>query len=260
MEKSERMRDGWRRIFGPPETEKTQSYYAGLMKGEVHKHHPWGKAARFNSEKALRSPSVRKYFTAKVAPLLRDADRVLDAGCGPGTFLPAVSPLCGELVGVDVSSAFVMESHSTVARFGLRNTTIVQGKTEALPFPASSFDVVLVVDVLHHLYRLEESVTELKRVLKPDGRMLVFEPNILNPLLSLMSILDRNEWGSFLLCRKGAYTALFEGRFRIEALEYNGLVIGPDQPLFLKMADLLNRPALRLRWLNPKIFVSLKNA
>ena len=251
-----------RTFFRPPKTEDTQRFYAGIVSGEKHKHHPWGKETRFNSEKASKSPSVKKYFTAKVTPLLRPTDTVLDMGCGSGLFLPSLSPLCRELVAFDVSPDFVRESRATVEKFGLANTTVVQGEAETLPFPDGTFDAALVSDTIHHLCHVERSMDELKRVLKPGARSLVFEPNILNPALLLMCLFDRNEWGALGLCRKSAYEKLFKDRFRIESMEYNGLLIGPDSPAFLKVADLLNRKnaAALLGWLNPKIFISLRNA
>ena len=256
------MRRGLSRLFRPPTTESTRRHYAELMRDEVRKHHPWGKAARFSAEKAVRSPSVRKYFAGKVAPFIRSTDRVLDLGCGSGIFLPSLSELCGTLVAVDVSWPFVRASDTVTAQFDLRNTTVVQGQAECLPFGDASFDVVVVIDTLHHLYRLDECVRDLQRVLRPGGRLLMFEPNIMNPALLLMCVLDRNEWGALGLCRKTAYVDLFESRFHIDTVEYNGLLIGPDGPLFRGIADLLNstRAQALLGWLNPKLFIALTNA
>src|SRR5262245_6900724 len=247
--------------FRPPKTADTQQFYGDVVRGETHKHHPWGKEERFNSEKAARSPSVKKYFTAKAAPFLNPTDKVLDMGCGSGIFLPSLSALCGELVAIDVSPAFVAESQATVEKFELTNTTVMQGAAEALPFADGAFDAAVVSDTIHHLYHLEESIAELQRVLKPGARILIFEPNILNPALLLMCVFDRNEWGALGLCRKAAYAQLFKDRFRVESMEYNGLLIGPDSPAFLKVADFLTRDGVApiLGWLSPKIFIVLRN-
>ena len=248
-------------MFRPPKTEETQRFYAGVASGEKHKHHLWGKEARFNSRKVANSPSARLYFTARVASFLRPTDRVIDMGCGPGLFLPSLSPLCGQLVAADVSEDFVRQSVETIREFGLTNTKAVQASAEALPFADGEFDVAIVSDTLHHLYNLKRSIDEVSRIVKRGGLILIFEPNILNPALFLMCLFDRNEWGVFGLCRKAAYAKIFKDRFRIERMEYNGLLIGPDSPLFMRIVNFLNHPRVSplLGWLNPKIFIVVRN-
>ncbi len=249
------------KIFRPPQTQDTQKFYAGLMNHNCHKNHIWGKSKRFNNEKSIQSPSMRKYFRDKIIPLIEPTDKVIDIGCGSGVFLPIISPLCGEMIGIDVSSAFVEESLATVKRFGLKNTSIITARSEELPFPNNEFDVVLLVDVIHHVYYLSETISEMKRISKSGGRIIIYEPNILNPALFLMCLLDRNEWGALGLGRQGAYSALFGDIFEIECMEYNGLLIGPDSPFSLKIADFLNNKFVFnfLGWLNPKIFISMTN-
>lgn len=248
-------------LFRPPKTQHTQEFYSKVVNNEQHKNHIWGKDQRFNSEKAIKSTSVKKYFTNKIVPLIGATDRVLDLGCGSGMFLPVVSPLCRELTGVDVSPAFVEESLDTVEKFALNNTSIIAAKSEDLPFAENEFDVVIVVDVLHHIYYLSETVSEIQRITKPGGRIIVFEPNILNPALFIMCLLDRNEWGALGLGHKQAYRELFRNIFKIDCIDYNGLLIGPDSSFSLKIADWLNKKSVSkfLGWLNPKIFISMTN-
>lgn len=61
----------------------------------------------------------------------------------------------------------------------------ISGDAEALPFRNESFDLVYGCSVLHHL-DLEEALREVRRVLRPGGRLVFSEPNLLNPQVFLM--------------------------------------------------------------------------
>ena len=94
------------------------------------------------------------------------------------------------------------------------------------------------------------------------GKLIVFEPNKLNPLLYIMCVLDRNEWGLLRLGSFRKYRGLLKPGFQIETMEHNGLLIGPDGPLFLSIADLLRTgiTGKLFGWLSPKIFISATKA
>lgn len=240
-------------LFRPTATDDTATFYEDLMEGRRSCFF-WGRQ-RFDAAKAARSRSVAQHFTTPIRALIRQDQHVLDVGCGAGVFLPIVSPLCARLIGLESSPAFAQLSRDVVQQRQLTNTSVVSGVCEALPFDTATFDVVLVVDVLHHLTHLRESVAELQRVLKPGGTLIVFEPSKLNPLLALLCFLDRNEWGLLALGTPRAYRRLLGPHFTIETLAYSGLVIGPDNRLITGIADLLSAgTAYRLLgWLNPKL-------
>ena len=71
-------------------------------------------------------------------------------------------------------------------------------------------------------------MAEVIRVLKPDGLLLIFEPNKANPLLALMCVLDPNEHGLLKLGTFSSYRKLIGRRANIICKEYNGMLVGPD--------------------------------
>ena len=109
--------------------------------------------------------------------------QVLDVGCGRGEILRHCAKLGADAYGIDYA---VVAVH--MARDVIQNTTGAQGKTgiarsdaKKLPFPTAYFDRVLMFDVVEHLYpwELQESLLEIYRVLKPDGRFIVHTaPNV----------------------------------------------------------------------------------
>lgn len=107
----------------------------------------------------------------EAAPSLRQA-RVLDNGCGIGTYVAHLRPLAREVWGLDYERDRVAEA---ARRLGPER--LVVGAGEALPFPDASFDVVISNEVIEHVRDDRESVSEMVRVLTPGGRAVVFCPN-----------------------------------------------------------------------------------
>ncbi len=104
---------------------------------------------------------------------IRPGWRCLDVGCGDGrmsgTWLKAHG--C-EYVGVDISENAVGEARS----LGLDAKRIEDAA--ALPFPGDSFDAVVCIEVLEHLFQPQLVVGETFRVLKPKGVLIATVPNV----------------------------------------------------------------------------------
>lgn len=120
------------------------------------------------------------YFPIHAARLLETARpapgaRLLDVACGRGAVLfPAarrVGP-AGEAVGIDLSPAMIRETEAERARRGLANVRLVAMDAEALDFPDASFDVVTCAFALFFFPRLEVALAEIRRVLRPGGRLV----------------------------------------------------------------------------------------
>ena len=98
--------------------------------------------------------------------------RVLELGCGTGEFTRRVARAGAELVALDLSPELLAKARSKVrtdARF-------VRGDATVLPFPTASFDAVYGCSILHHL-DVAAALTEVRRVLRPGGRLVFSEPN-----------------------------------------------------------------------------------
>jgi ubiquinone/menaquinone biosynthesis C-methylase UbiE len=109
--------------------------------------------------------------------------RALEYGCGTGVFLERVAASGAQLVGLDLSPDLLARARTRLA--GADNVRLARGNAEALPFPDASFDTVYGCSVLHHL-DLVAGLREAWRVLRPGGRLVFSEPNLLNPQVALM--------------------------------------------------------------------------
>ncbi len=95
--------------------------------------------------------------------------RILDVGCGTGANLEMLDDF-GEAEGVDVST----EALDFCQTRGLQN--VRQGEAEHLPYEDNSFDLVTGLDVVEHLDNDVAGLQEMRRVLRPNGRALLFVP------------------------------------------------------------------------------------
>lgn len=112
-------------------------------------------------------------FVQDICPLVTDRrPRILDVGCGTGANLLMLSKY-GDAEGVDVSEdalAFCRER-------GLENVKL--GAAEKLPYDDGTFDLVTALDVVEHLDDDLAGLREMRRVLRPGGRVLLFVPTFM---------------------------------------------------------------------------------
>lgn len=107
----------------------------------------------------------------------------LELGCGTGIFLEKVATTGARIVGLDLSADLLAKARARLG--GAPNVVLLRGDAEHLPYAASSFDVVYGSSVLHHL-DLDRALGEIFRVLRPGGRCVFTEPNIVNPQVAVM--------------------------------------------------------------------------
>jgi SAM-dependent methyltransferase len=101
--------------------------------------------------------------------VVRLPPRILDVGCGTGANLQMLARF-GAAEGVDVS----IEALDFCRARGL--TDVKQGAAESLPFADASFDLVTGLDVVEHLDDDIAGLKEMRRVLRPEGRAVLFVP------------------------------------------------------------------------------------
>lgn len=100
--------------------------------------------------------------------------RVLDVGCGLGTYVKKLRAFSNEVYGVDIDP-------DKVAQVQRELEHIYLAPAEELPFPDGYFDVILLHEVLEHVGDDRQAVREAYRVAKAGGRLVVFAPNRLYP-------------------------------------------------------------------------------
>ncbi len=119
---------------------------------------------------------VWKAFTVQIAGV-RAGDRVLDVAGGTAdlslAFAKKVGPT-GQVWLTDINHAMLSRGRDRVVDKGFL-LPVAQCDAEKLPFPDNHFDVVTVAFGLRNMTHKDAAIAEMRRVLKPGGRLLVLE-------------------------------------------------------------------------------------
>jgi ubiquinone/menaquinone biosynthesis C-methylase UbiE len=188
-------------------------------------------------------PAMRSICARYLGPLTAlDAD-VLEIGCGNGAatrlIMQHVQP--ARLVGIDISAAFVkMASEAFAGRPGM---SFALGEAAATRQPGSFFDLVIAHTVYSHLVDPQAALAEAYRVLKPGGRLAVFDGDFASltvalfdgdPLQSAASIVLRHMVHAPYIMRQ-LPSLLAAAGFAVESIEPHAYVqtTSPDYLLTL---------------------------
>jgi SAM-dependent methyltransferase len=127
---------------------------------------PW----LYRASQCVLAPGAKSALTRKISELLMQlprADRILDVGCGPSSWLWTADL---HPIGFDVSPSYTRAfSHS--------GEPAVTGSAVALPFQEKCFDAVWTIGLLHHLSdeMATQAVIEMARVCRPGGYILIID-------------------------------------------------------------------------------------
>ena len=113
---------------------------------------------------------------AHLAALAAFADAgwtVGDLGCGTGQMTAALAPFVDRVIAVDGSAAMLQAAKKRLQ--GLENVELRRGDLEALPIDDARLDAATLALVLHHLPEPRHALSEVARVLKPHGRLLIID-------------------------------------------------------------------------------------
>jgi ubiquinone/menaquinone biosynthesis C-methylase UbiE len=136
-----------------------------------------GRASRiydFAARRLLRRTYRR--LAEDLSEAVPDSGTVLDVGTGPGVLLVEIARRRPDvrLTGVDLSPDMVAAAQRNLSQFGDRATVRV-GSVSDLPFPDRSFDLVVSSFSLHHWDDPAAAAPELARVLRPGGRLYIYD-------------------------------------------------------------------------------------
>jgi ubiquinone/menaquinone biosynthesis C-methylase UbiE len=111
---------------------------------------------------------------------------VLDYGCGPGYLTKyLIDRGASHVTGIDVSEGEIAQAIERAEQNGVSDKSdFLAADAHATDFPDDSFDLIVGDAILHHL-DMRRALVEIRRILKPGGRAVFWEPLWHNPLLRL---------------------------------------------------------------------------
>lgn len=207
----------------------------------------------------------RKYYVATASSRQYTADWIakhargkvfLDYACGNGANAIAAAKAGAELaLGLDISPVSVSNAAHDAAEAGVsENTEFFQADCENTKLPDDSVDTIICSGMLHHL-DLSYAFPEMRRILKPGGRILAVEALDYNPAIKLYRMMTpdmRTEW------EKAHILSLADVRFAKRFFDLGDVrywhilgiaaaKAGPLAPLLHKADDILARvPGVQL--------------
>jgi SAM-dependent methyltransferase len=96
--------------------------------------------------------------------------RILENGCGVGMYVEHLSPFAGTVIGLEYDFERAAEARKN-------SSHVINAAGECVPFPSSSFDLILSHEVIEHVQDDRLAICEMVRVLKAGGRIVLFVPN-----------------------------------------------------------------------------------
>src|SRR5881392_742817 len=120
--------------------------------------------------RAMTAGLDRRWRAETARAVVSPGDRVLDACCGTGDLAIAAQRVGGKVTGLDFSERMLEHARAKSAE-----VEWIQGDALALPFEDGSFDAATVGFGVRNLESLERGLAELRRVLRPGGRLGVLE-------------------------------------------------------------------------------------
>ena len=106
--------------------------------------------------------------------------KIMDLGCGSGNFTKKLPLISDQVYGCDISPKSIKRANYLYPKINFSVQDI-----ENLSFENDFFDVIIFSGVLHHFDNLHEPLKEAKRILKKDGLIFSYDPNLKNPFFWL---------------------------------------------------------------------------
>jgi|1186.fasta_scaffold02174_2 SAM-dependent methyltransferase len=132
-------------------------------------------------DESLPAHVVEHYLAKRVAYIRRHCPpgRALDVGCGTGVLAGRLAAAGWEMTGADPSEGML-----DVLRERVPGVEAVHASGTDLPFPDGAFDLAYCVAVMHHVadpVDVRATLGEMVRVIRPGGRVLIWDHNPRNP-------------------------------------------------------------------------------
>jgi 2-polyprenyl-3-methyl-5-hydroxy-6-metoxy-1,4-benzoquinol methylase len=200
-------------------------------------------------------------IVASLSRLTQAKDRVLEIGPGSGIYVPTLVSLASEVFASDIESVYL----DRLRPLADAQTTLhlVHDDITRSEFPSGFFDVILCTEVIEHIRNSQEALAEMRRILRPNGLLILSTPQRyssleifskiaflpgfiqLARLIYREPILDTEHIN--LLTRRGLHSQLTKAGFDILETEVTGLYIPGLAELTGTLALRIER-GLEARW------------
>lgn len=139
-------------------------------------------SGNYDSLNRMISLGTDQGWRRKVLKMVSDTnpESILDIATGTGDLAILLSKSNAKrIVGLDLSAGMLEVGKSKVSALGLQNKIeMIQGDSENLPFQDNTFDAITVAFGIRNFENLEKGLSEILRVLKPNGIFVILETSV----------------------------------------------------------------------------------
>ncbi|OHD54267.1 MAG: hypothetical protein A2Y33_16480 [Spirochaetes bacterium GWF1_51_8] len=170
---------------------------------------------RYDNDKSMDPELMANFLryeiiTSKIKKIAADKSlkdpKIADLGCGPGHLCKYIHDAGFPVVGVDISE----NSLEKVREKGIK--TVKADLQEKLPFKDGELDIVIATEVIEHIYDTEAFMSELKRITKPSGSIIITTPNVASFARRLMLFFGKNPYLDYKLSGTAGHIRYFTFR------------------------------------------------
>ncbi|MGX1899749.1 class I SAM-dependent methyltransferase [Thermolongibacillus altinsuensis] len=135
---------------------------------------------RFKPEKASKLLDPKRYELLQPEKMVREfgiqkEDMVADLGAGNGFFTLPMALYAKKVFAVDIEPKMLELLKERASEQGIENIELIESDLDHIRLEDDSVDKALAAFVLHEVPNLERTLTEIKRILKPNGTLLIIE-------------------------------------------------------------------------------------
>lgn len=140
----------------------------------------------------LKSHDVSVYakYLSKIFRHVKKGARILDVGCGTGQVCNFLQGRGYNVTGIDISPLFVKEAIMRAREKKLKTKFRIMDSTN-MKFKDSCFDAVISAETIEHIIEPEKALSEMARVLKSKGILVIRFPNKLSAFQNLLVRISR---------------------------------------------------------------------
>lgn len=193
---------------------------------------------------------------------------VLELGCGMGIMANMIAgKIKTKFLGVDLCEPFIAAARKNFSTPNLSFEVMDFNKAE--DFLHRKFDYIIGNGILHHLYHnLDSALVNIRKLLKPGGKMIFLEPNIYNPYVSLIfknsyfrkkAALEPTEMA---FSKKFITQKLQSAGYKNIKVEYKDFLLPGIPRVFVKPSIVIGRIAEKtplIKKISQSIFISAEN-
>lgn len=196
----------------------------------------------FEDSEAAKIRKIRRCDYMINQMVITSTTNVLEIGCGTGEALQYIADkTTANCMGIDLSKKFIDSAQQQYQKSNLSFQVADFNKPESFTgqMAFNNFDYVVGNGIIHHLYyNLEQSLVNLHKLLKPNGKIVFIEPNIYNPYVALIFKIPALRKKAFLEPDEMAFSGSFinkklkEAGFSKVKIEIRDFLL-PNTPTFL---------------------------